>query len=647
MDAPRRAGRGRGSRPLTDAEKENAPKITWPLLKRVFSYLLPYWPRLLLVVSCILVSSWLSILPSVLVGRMVDEGFIGGNLDVLIRLIATSFGVLILSNLIGVLESWLNTWVAQHITFDMRNKMFAHLLNMSHRFFSSSRQGEVITRMTSDIGSVQSVISGTLTGLIQNIALVILAVFAMYQRNWILATAGVLLVPFLILPTKQVGNKRWDITYQAQAKSDEINQILSETMSVSGQMLVKLFSREKAEYAKYEKANGEMIDLNIKESMAGRWFRASMGTLMSSGPLVIYLVGGLLMLRYGADDLTVGDITVMVALLERLYRPVNMLLNMQVEIIRSMALFTRIFEYYDMPLEIINKEDALVPAKMVGSLQFKDVGFHYSPETPILENIDFSVQQGRSVAIVGPSGAGKSTIINLIPRLYDVVTGQVLLDGIDVRDLDLGWLRSNIGLVTQDSYLFNGTVRENLLYAAPNATEADLVKACKDANIHDFIMSLPLAYDTEVGNRGIKLSGGERQRISIARVILKDPGMVILDEATSSLDSISESLIQGAIEPLLKGKTSLVIAHRLSTIMACDEILVIDEGRLVERGTHEELLAKGGVYLKLYETQFRRAIEDAEQRYSEKNLKKPQGPDDLRHLDPDKRPAKVQGVERL
>ncbi|MCL2632248.1 MAG: ABC transporter ATP-binding protein, partial [Coriobacteriia bacterium] len=340
---------GRGGRPLTDAEKENAPKITWPLLKRAFSYLLPYWPRLILVVACILVSSWLSIVPSILIGRIIDEGFIGGNLDILIRLVAASFGVLIFSNLIGVFESWLNTWIAQHITYDMRNKMFGHLLTMSHRFFSASRQGEVITRMTSDIGSVQSVISGTLTGLINNLALVIIAVVSMYQRNWILATAGVLLVPFLILPTKQVGNKRWDLTYQAQAKSDEINQILSESLSVSGQMLVKLFTRETAEYAKYEKANGEMIALNIKESMAGRWFRATMGTLTSSGPLVIYLVGGLLMFRYSADNLTVGDITVMVALLERLYRPVNMLLNMQVDIIRSMAIFTRIFDYYDMP----------------------------------------------------------------------------------------------------------------------------------------------------------------------------------------------------------------------------------------------------------------------------------------------------------
>jgi ATP-binding cassette subfamily B protein len=313
---------GRGpARPITEEEKKNAPKLTWPLLKRVFSYLLPYWPRLALVFVCIFSSSGLSLMPSLLLGRIVDDGLIGGNLDMLLMLIAASFGVLVLSNLISVFESWLNVWVAQHITFDMRNKMFKHLLNMSHRFFSSSRQGDVITRMTSDIEGVQTVISGTLTEIIKNLILVILAVTVMYRTNWILATAGILIVPLLILPTKRVGKKRWDITYQAQEKNDEINQILSETMSVSGQMLVKLFTMENAEYSKYENINAEMTDLKIKERMAGRWFRASLGILTNTGPMVIYLVGGLLLLRYGNTDLTVGGITVMVALLERLYRP--------------------------------------------------------------------------------------------------------------------------------------------------------------------------------------------------------------------------------------------------------------------------------------------------------------------------------------
>ena len=615
MPAAGLRGGGRGpAQPITEEEKKNAPKLTWSLLKRVFGYLLPYWPRLVFVIVCIFVSSWLSLMPSLLLGRIVDEGLIGGNLGMLLKLIAASFGVLVLSNLLSVFETWLNVWVAQHITFDMRNKMFRHLLHMSHRFFSSSRQGEVITRMTSDIAGVQTVVSGTLTELIRNLMLVILAVTAMYQKNWILATAGILLVPLLILPTKRVGNRRWDITYQAQAKSDEINQILSETLSVSGQMLVKLFTMENTEYGKYEKVNSEMTGLNIKERMAGRWFRATLGILTSTGPMVIYLVGGLLLLKYGSTNLTVGGITVMVALLERLYRPVNMLLNMQVDIIRSMAIFVRIFEYYDMPLEIESRPGAVVPDRMNGLVEYKNVYFRYEEDIPLLRDISFTVEPGQSVAIVGPSGSGKSTIINLLPRLFDVAEGRILLDGRDIRDIDLRWLRSNIGLVTQDTYLFNGTIRENLLYAAPEAAEENIIKACSEANIHDFIVSLPGGYDTEVGNRGIKLSGGERQRLSIARVILKNPGLVILDEATSALDSISESLIQDAIEPLLKGKTSLVIAHRLSTIMACGEIIVISGGALVERGSHAELLERNGVYREFYETQFRRALEDAERR---------------------------------
>lgn len=592
------------SRPLTEEEKKRMPKLTWPLLKRVCGYLLPYWPRLVIVAVCIFVSSALSLAPSLLMGRIIDEGLIGGNFDILVQLIAISFVLLVLSNLITLLENWLSVWVAQHITFDMRNKMFRHLLGMSHRFFSTSRQGEAITRMTTDIGNVQSVIAGTLAGLMQNFMLVVLAVAAMYQRNWMLATAGILMLPLLILPAKQVGRKRWGITYKAQEKNDEINQILSETMNVSGQMLVKLFGREELEYSKYEKANTEMTRLSIRESMAGRWLRTMMSTLMHVGPMAVYLIGGLLMLRFD-QPLTVGDITVMVALLERLYRPVNALLSIQVDIIRSMAVFTRIFEYYDIPAEIRGRPGALVPGHMNGFVEFKQVCFHYDEPTQILHDVSFTVAPGRSVAIVGPSGSGKTTVSSLIPRLYDVTGGQILLDGADIRDLDLFWLRSHIGLVTQDSYLFNGTILENLLYSAPDASQEAVVKACKEANIHDFIASLPDGYDTQVGNRGIKLSGGERQRLSIARVILKDPGLIILDEATSSLDSISESLIQEAVEPLLKGKTSIVIAHRLSTIMACDEILVLSEGRLLERGRHAELLALGGVYYMLYETQFR------------------------------------------
>jgi ATP-binding cassette subfamily B protein len=385
-------------------------------------------------------------------------------------------------------------------------------------------------------------------------------------------------------------------------------------MGVSGQLLVKLFTNEHYEYQKYVAVNKEMRDLNIEESMAGRWFRATINAITNMGPLLIYLIGGLLMLQFGNTSLTVGDITVMVTLLSRLYGPVSSLLNIQVDVVRSMALFSRIFDYFDLPIEIENKENALLPEGITGNISFQDVSFSYEKDQPILQHVSFDVPAGKSVAIVGPSGAGKSTIINLLPRLYDVTAGHILLDGQDLRDLDLFWLRDQLGVVTQDTCLFNGTIRENLLYAKEDASQEELDCACKEANIYDFIMGLAEGYDTVVGNRGVKLSGGEKQRVSIARVILKNPSILILDEATSSLDSISESLIQAAIDPLLGGRTSIVIAHRLSTIMAADEILVLKDGEIVERGTHESLLTQDGVYLELYETQFRRALDDYEGR---------------------------------
>ena len=607
----------RGSRGfLSEEEKQNRPKITLGLLKRIFSYLLPYWKKLLLVVIAILVSSILGLLPSVLTGRIIDEGLIAGDFDALAWLIAASVIVLLASNLIGVLESYLNTSIAHFITYEMRNRMYAHLQKMSHRFFTSSKQGDIITRMTSDIGGVESVISGTLTSILRNVAVLVTSVIVMYQKNWLLATIGILIIPLLALPTKRVGKTRWMIATQTQVKNDEINQILNETMNVSGQQLVKLFTNEAMEYAKYSDANREMTRLKIKENMAGRWFRVAMSTYTGIGPLLLYFVGGLLMIRYGKTDLSVGDVTVMVALLSRMYQPVNQLLNIQVDLIRSLALFTRIFDYFDLPIEIQEKKDAISLTSIRGELAFSHVDFSYDPGQPILKDLTFDIPVGHSVAIVGSSGAGKSTLINLIVRLYDVGGGKITLDGIDLRDLSLSSLRRAIGVVTQDTYLFNGTIRANLLYAKSDAKEDELIDVCRQANIHDFIQGLPQGYDTIVGNRGIKLSGGEKQRVSIARVLLKDPALIILDEATSSLDSISESLIQETLDPLLKGRTSIIIAHRLSTIMAADTILVLDHGEIVESGKHGDLVENSVIYKELYETQFRRALEDVRSRQS-------------------------------
>ena len=595
---------------LTDEELKNKPKVTSALLKRIFSYLKPYTKQLCFVLAAILCSAVMTLLPSVLTGRIIDEGLIAKNMRALVLYIVLSFGVTLLANLIGILESYLNTWIAQHITFDMRNSMYAHLQKMSQRFFTTNNQGDIITRMTSDISGVQQIITNTLTSIISNAITLTVALVLMFRENWKLALVGIAVVPLFVIPTRSAGKRRWSITKESQACSDEINGILNETLSVSGQLLVKLFGMEQREYDRYEAVNRKMIGLNIKESMAGRWFRMALGTFTNIGPMLIYLVGGIIMMRFD-DTVTVGQISVLVALLGKMYMPVNQLLNIQVDWIRSMAMFTRIFDYFDMKPEIENAPDAVTPDSADGEVEFRNVRFYYDPDREILHDVNFKLKKGDCIAIVGPSGSGKSTLINLIPRLYDVIDGSVLFDGRDVRSLDLAFLRENIGIVSQETYLFNGSIRDNLLYAKPDATEDELIEACKQANIYEFIEKQETGLDTVVGNRGLKLSGGEKQRISIARILLKDPALMIFDEATSALDSISEQKIQDAIEPLIESRTSILIAHRLSTILAADEILVIKDGEIAERGTHQQLVGAGGVYTQLYETQFSKAAEPA------------------------------------
>lgn len=597
---------------LTEEEQKNAPKITWPMVKRIMGYVKPYWKQVLLTLAAIMASAFLTLYPSILSGQIIDDGLIGRDFQRLVELILLSLAVLIASDFLTMLVSYLNIWIAQKITYDMRNTMYRHLQKMSQRFFTNSRQGDIITRMTSDIDGVQNVIANTCSKALSNVATLVLAVAAMMQKSWQLAVIGMIIVPLFSIPIKRAGKMRWSVTLKAQSCNDEINQILNETMSVNGQLLVKLFSNEEHEYNRYREANDRLVKLNIKESVVGRWFRTVLSTFTNAGPMLIYLAGGILLILYGKTDVTVGDITVMVTLLGKMYLPLNQLLNLQVDITRSMALFGRIFSYLDMPVEIDNAPDAVKPKPFYGTVDFRHVNFAYDGTQQILDDVSLSVKEHQMAALVGPSGSGKSTIINLILRLYDVTAGEVDVSGVDVRRLDLQELRRHIGAVTQDTYLFNGTIRENLLYAKQDAVEEELIDACRRAQIHDFIASLPDGYDTRVGNRGMKLSGGEKQRISIARVILKDPSIIIFDEATSALDSLSENGIQEAIEPLLHDRTSIVIAHRLSTILSADRIFVVDHGRIVEEGTHAELVSRGGVYSRLYETQFGAAAEEAE-----------------------------------
>lgn len=595
---------GPGGHYMTDEELKSAPKITPALIKRVFSYLKPYWKQLILVLLCIIMSSVAGILPSILTGKIIDEGLIGRSMKLLIFYIAASFGVTLMASLIGVAESYINTWIAQHITYDMRNMMYRHLQRMSQRFYTSNNQGDIITRMTSDIDGVESVITNTFKSILSNSITLIFALVAMFQKNWILAILGIIVIPLFVIPTRSAGKTRWTLTNEAQQCNDEVNGILNETLSVSGQLLVKLFGKENEEYERYKSVNSKMIGLNIKERMAGRWFFMVLNTVTNIGPMLLYLVGGVLIMKYDSS-LTVGDITVLVALLGKTYMPVNSLLNIQVDWMRAMALFSRIFDYYDMEVEIKEPRDPKKPEHITGEVEFRHVDFSYDPDRQILKDVSFKLESNKSMAIVGPSGSGKSTIINLIPRLYDVCAGSVMFDGIDVREMDLAKLRSSVGVVSQETYLFNGTIRDNLRYANPSATEEEMIEACKKANIYDFIQAQEKGLDTMVGNRGLKLSGGEKQRISIARVLLKDPKLLIFDEATSALDSISESKIQEAIDPIIKERTSILIAHRLSTILAADKIYVLKDGQIVESGQHKDLVRAKGVYTELYETQFK------------------------------------------
>ena len=594
---------------LTEDEKQSVPKVTGKLILRILSYLKPYWFQFLLVFLAILVSAGVGLLPSIITGKIVDEALVGRNMKLLIELLIAAFLTLTLSEVIGVLESYINAWISNRIIFDMKNQMYDHLQHMPHSFFTSEKQGDIITRMNSDISGVSSVISGTLSSIVSNIAVVVTTLVALFTMSWQLALVGIVVIPLLILPTRSAGRTRWKLLSESQAKNDEMNQLVNETLSVSGSLLVKLFTREKREMQRFHDVNEEVTKLAMKEQRSGKWFRVLMGMFTQLGPLLIYFAGGYFIITKSDPTLTVGTITASVALINRLYRPIQSLLNIHVDFTRSLALFTRIFDYFDMIPSIRQPEHAKRPLVKRADVRYEHVAFSYTPEKQILTDIDFTVPAGKMYAVVGPSGSGKSTIVNLLPRLYDVDAGSVKIGDTDVREIDLDYLRRSIGVVTQDSYLFNGTIRENLLYAKETATEEELWEACRSANLEEFLANQPDGLDTIVGNRGLKMSGGEKQRLSIARVILKDPRILILDEATSALDSISENAIQSALERLMEGRTSIVIAHRLSTILKADRILVVRDGVIAEQGSHDELLALNGTYRELYETQFRQVIE--------------------------------------
>ena len=584
-------------------ETAEKPKITKKLVFRILSNFKPYWKQMAIMFLTIIATSILGIVPSVLSKNIIDIALPQGRANVLLINVALYATSLLLLNLLNVAQSYLNTLVSKNIIRDLRSGMYKHLQKMSLRFFSTAKTGEITSRINNDINGIESVFSSTYVSILQGVFVFVTTAATLFYTNWQLAVVTLLTLPLFVFPTRRVGKVRWDIASKTQAKLAELTSIITETLNVSGITLIKIFTKEADKAKEFDATNEEVTKLAIRESLVGRWFFMTIQTFVALGPILIYLFGGLILIH--THSITIGGIVMFVSLVGRLFGPVNTFVNIHVDIVRSMALFERIYEYFDMTSEIEEKANAKDACPFEGRIRFDHVDFSYGEKDATLRDIEFSIEPGQMAAFVGPSGAGKTTITNLVPRLYDVTKGAVLIDTVDIRDMTLGSLRGQIGMVTQDTFLFNASIRENLLFARPDATMQEVEQACRTANIHDFIASLPNGYDTVVGERGVKLSGGEKQRVSIARTLLKDPRIVIFDEATSSLDSNSETLIQQAVKPLLSSRTSLVIAHRLSTIVSADIIFVVQDGQIVERGKHAELLQHGGVYRDLYDKQFK------------------------------------------
>jgi ATP-binding cassette subfamily B protein len=586
------------------------PKMTRRVdLRRILAFFRPYTVQQALVLVCIFVVSLLGLLPPLFTKWLIDGAIPAHDMHGVWIDVGGMVAVAVVAGVIGVYQGYLNSLVGEGIMRDIRTSLVAHLHKMPLSFFTGTKTGEIMNRVSSDVDNIDNVVTGTMISIVTNFFMMLTTVVTIFILDWRLALVAMAIIPLMILPLSPVGRKMYDIRKRTREKRDEIESITQETLSISGITLIKSFVRERYERSRFYTVGTELMKLEIKLTMVGRWFLAAITAMVILGPAIVWLVGGWLAI-YGA--VTVGTIVAFVAYLGRLYGPASALAGVQVQIVSAFAVFERIFEYLDMEPEGAEKPDAIALRDVRGGVAFDDVEFSYTPERSALNGVTFTIAPGQMAAFVGPSGAGKTTITQLVPRFYDPQSGAVRVDGVDVRDATLASLRENIGIVTQETYLFHDTIAANLRYARPDATEAQLIAAARAANIHEFVASLPDGYQTVVGERGHKLSGGERQRLAIARVLLKNPRILILDEATSALDSANEAAIQAALVPLMEGRTSLVIAHRLSTILNADVIFVVEHGRITEHGTHAELLARNGAYARLYWKQFRdRAVTEA------------------------------------
>jgi len=605
-------GGGRGMRPIdeTAQRKANAEAPRVPDLgKRIAALFRPYRRRVAVTALLVMVGAVLGAIPPLVIQRVFDDALFpasgGVRLGLLSWLVGLMIALYVLAAGTQIVQTWLTSSVGNRVAGDLRVRLFDHLQSMELAFFTRTKTGVIQSRLQNDVGGVSGVLTSTVTSILGNAVTVIASIVAMVLIDWRLTIISLVMTPVLVIVQRRVGQARARIANETQQSLSELTAITQETLSVSGIMLSKSFNRQPTELARYAAENVNQIRLQVRQTMSGQGFFAVVSVLMSSVPAIIYLAAGFLV-DGAPGSITAGAIVAFTTVQARVSMPLVSLMRVALEIQTSQALFARIFEYLDLTPAISDRADAVDLAEVpgpAGRIEFRDVTFRYpdasADSVPTLDGVSFAAEPGTHIAFVGPSGAGKTTILYLTPRMYKASGGSVMIAGRDVRELTAESIIDHVGIVSQETYLFHATVRENLRYAKPDATDDEIERACRGANIHDRVMSFERGYDTVVGERGYRLSGGEKQRIAIARVLLKDPPVLLLDEATSALDTVSERIVQDALEQAARGRTTITIAHRLSTVVGADVIHVLDGGRIVERGTHDDLIRAGGFYATL------------------------------------------------